>query len=66
METKWIPIAEKMPPEREDVLLWMKKGFCEVGCWHNGTFVVSVICIYVDKGNVLAWMPLPEPYTGKE
>ena len=56
--TKWIPVSERLPKPYGQVLRTVKS----VG-W-NGTFN-----IYVDMGaicpidtNVIAWMPLPEPY----
>lgn len=63
-ETKWIPVAEKLPEKECD---------CLVTARHRYTEVVS--CSYYpdmrskwfldnggDSKNVIAWMPLPEPY----
>ena len=64
-EPQWIPVSEKLPDKKDDYL-----------CSYNGCAVVD-ICEYdpdrnewgffYDGGwkvvsNVIAWMPLPEPY----
>ena len=64
-EQKWIPISERLPKIHQDVLLSLRSLDVEVGFkaetepyfYHYG---------YIDPQNVLAWMPLPEPYKADE
>ncbi len=62
-EPKWIPVSEMLPEERKAVLVYAPE-------YHN------IYCAYLDGdtwfifggygsyavANVIAWMPLPEPY----
>lgn len=58
-------ICSPLPEDAQEVLITTKYGdvvlteFCvdDDGCWFDG---------YEDRGDVLAWMPLPEPYTKEE
>lgn len=54
--TRWIPCSERLPEENEHVLASLKNGEIE-GCafWKESLF----------WQNVIAWMPLPEPYKEK-
>ena len=45
---RWIPVEERLPEERVEVLLHYDDGSMEVGK-------------YTGLGAVIAWMPLPEP-----
>jgi len=73
-EPRWIPCSERLPEEKQDVLLLMPQnmvvGFwedvlCDGGrTWYansgNGYFTdMDVLNGYDDP---IAWMPLPEPY----
>ena len=55
---QWIPVSEMLPEVGETVLLACKEyGFncCE--------YMTQKIGIYnTNCGNIVAWMPLPEPY----
>ena len=60
---RWIPVEERLPEESlNSVIGWDKyrERCCFVqyyaGSWHLGDESVRII----------AWMPLPEPYQGKE
>ena len=60
MKEKWIPAKERLPEVKQRVLAQRKDGFMEVK-----------VCI--DSGHlkwfysgIVAWMPLPEPYTEEE
>lgn len=64
-EPGWIPVAERLP-ESDDMMLVTarpKKGepnvnraFYMAGSWHGSG----------SMSNVVAWMPLPEPWKGEE
>lgn len=64
----WIPCSERLPENDKFVLVTYKRrdfvtnptkvniGWIKYGCWHCYTE------LYVRDTDVLAWMPLPEPY----
>lgn len=65
---KWIPVSEKLPEVGQNVLLSIGKGmFTAEGClredgdWCQFRWSTIWADYYVD-----AWMPLPEPWKGKE
>lgn len=54
----WIPVSERLPGPYENVLRTVKSfGW---NCEKNVHIDIGTICP-IDT-NVLAWMPLPEPY----
>ena len=71
--TRWIPVSERMPEDEKEVLVWFEYfqygyynrlyqtygfGYAENGEWShfvNGTSGWKDL-------NIIAWMPLPEPY----
>jgi hypothetical protein len=64
-EVKWIPCSERLPEEDEVVLITNK--------WHEvdkalyiGDERFDIIINYLQKEEVIAWMPLPEPYSESE
>ena len=69
MDNNWIPVREKLPPERENVLCWYEylpywgtiRVVQELGIGYqvDGTWCGEVV--KGQKAKVLAWMPLPEP-----
>ena len=69
---KWIPVTEGLPEEGKDVLVCDAYGFiytaeCEVISddeWLDWQWYESVE--YMPKDDVVAWMPLPEPWEGEE
>lgn len=61
--TRWIPVSERLPDvdievltttDWSDILIaWLGKG----GAWETEEHIL-------DNDEILAWMPLPEPYKG--
>lgn len=76
--TNWIPVEERLPETDDDVLVWYRyrtmqgvnivgsKETHGIGYYYKPT---NSWLIYGGFGlywNVVAWMPLPEPYRRKE
>ena len=68
----WIPCSERLPDKRGDYLVTLRgngEPWVEIALW-NETFggrwqmVLYNDVDYSDISNVIAWMPLPEPYKG--
>ena len=74
---KWIPVSERLPEKNESVLLTIcansslygfNENFVKVMCGSYNPcedkrdWIVNEIRYYID--NVIAWMPLPEPFEG--
>ena len=68
---KWIPVTERLPETSEKVLITRRFGLY-VGddydrCIDLGHYYSNLKqwdTLYLDDIEVLAWMPLPEPYKG--
>ena len=63
-EQHWIPCSERLPDNEKRVLCTVQSGehFCVVPCifiQHTRRWLPEV---YGNHDNVIAWMPLPEPY----
>lgn len=78
---RWIPCAERMPEDGVEVLICMRdrsKNLIKIGrlgmhdiednnfrligkrkVWYANDY-------YTDLDTIIAWMPLPEPYEGRE
>lgn len=74
----WIPCSERLPKEKQDVLLAFKHNMV-VGFWedilndggqawyaNSGNGWMTPTETVDDNGLPLAWMPLPKPYKGED
>ena len=51
--TRWIPVSERLPEENGSYLVTVKRGYIVLGLW---------VGITENWKNVVAYMPLPQPY----
>lgn len=58
---EWIPCEERLPDGNREVLISLEWGI-DIGTYERGEWRSEWINHY-DDDNVLAWMPLPQPYT---
>lgn len=75
-KAKWIPVSERLPEMDESVLICTDKGEMTVAYhtlkeWSEKEtewFVFGTLgfALTYEDDEVLAWMPLPEPYKGEE
>lgn len=74
---KWIPVSERLPENDEDVLISLEDGRITIASYndHFLPFFNKPIGWGVDakrfvfdfcSDDVIAWMPLPDPYTEGE
>lgn len=64
-QTRWIPCSEKMPDINIHVLAqFVMGGMAECYYAHNWWHIVGGVRISGDE--VIAWMPLPQPYAESE
>ena len=66
-ETQWIPCSERLPERADNVIICYKKGYHTLVS--TGIYLYKFKMWYVDvvgdlRNEVVAWMPLPEPYKG--
>ena len=59
---RWIPVSERLPEDKQKVLVTTKNGNVQEILW-NQWFQTQT---QYPKIEVLAWMPLPEPYKENE
>lgn len=65
--SKWIPVTERLPERKQDVLMCFDTGNMAVGWWYDRDEVITFWSAYSDDGwytdcdcEPLYWMPLPE------
>lgn len=64
METEWIPVTERLPEEDGRFLTYIENPYNQLSC------IMVYEYMYQEwwpddetaSSNVVAWMPLPEPY----
>lgn len=71
-QDRWIPVTEKLPKDRKNVLATIVKIGC-TKCVYTDIAYCKTIILETDWYNlnqegvsVIAWRPLPEPYKKKE
>ena len=53
---EWIPVTERLPEKKvKDYLACCEDGYVATIMYDNGRWLIN-------DNNVIAWMPLPEPY----
>lgn len=62
---KWIPVSERLPNRHQRVLCYFKYEPESPDIISENTYICSGM-LMSESDKVVAWMPLPEPYIGKE
>ena len=66
-EPKWIPVSERLPEYGREVLTCSDSGYIEIqSCESTYTYWENALGDWSAIDEVVAWMPLPEPYKGAE
>lgn len=58
--SKWIDVKDRLPEDDEDVLICSRNGIMYIAWYFDEEWQTVDSDIY--DGDVIAWMPLPEPY----
>ena len=64
-EMKWIPVSEMLPNRHHRVLCYFKYEPESPDIISENTYICSGMWMS-ESDKVVAWMPLPKPYRGKE
>ena len=64
-EMKWIPVSEMLPNRHHRVLCYFKYEPESPDIISENTYICSGMWMS-ESDKVVAWMPLPNPYRGKE
>lgn len=60
-QPRWIPVSERLPEDRQRCIVTVQgdsKTFIDIVTY----YAEEHSFLYYEECNVLAWMPLPEPY----
>ena len=66
---EWIPVSERLPKIHQDIVLEFRNGELQTGFKAETEpyfYCHGVDGCYVEPENVIAWMPLPEPYKAEK
>lgn len=64
LNQRWIPISERLPEDKQGCIVTVQgdsKTFIDIVTY----YAEEHSFLYYEECNVLAWMPLPEPYKGE-
>ncbi len=62
VQTRWIPVSERLPKYGKEVLTCSNGGFIEIQSFEDGGYWENQKGDWTDFDEVIAWQPLPEPY----
>lgn len=65
IETRWIPLAKRMPETGVPVLCWCVDSIVSTGYWTGHSWVLDVNSDYDPHTHPTHWMPAPEAPNGK-
>ena len=68
-QPQWIPVTERLPNIATKCIVQLSNGYITIGKYFSiekWTFIETGIAFAYPKETVLAWMPMPEPYTKEE
>ena len=58
--SNWIDVNDRLPENDREVLIYSLWQTIDIGWYYNGEW--SCENYNCEDGDVVAWMPLPEPY----
>ena len=61
LNQRWIPVSERLPEDKQGCIVTVQgdsKTFIDIVTY----YAEEHSFLYYEECNVLAWMPLPEPY----